>query len=241
MISEEASDNLDGAESSLIPVPQTKRILESLPASKPSKKYRVLDVVLSFIALVLLSPLMLLIAGAVCSTSRGSALFRQKRVGYLGETFELLKFRTMRANNDDSIHRTYVTNLLIGDGPSDQELPRIYKLEHDPRVTPVGKILRRLSLDELPQLINVLRGDMSLVGPRPALSWEVELFKPIYASRFLVRPGMTGLWQVSGRNKVSITHGLDLDLQYVGSQSVRLYIWILVRTIPTILLGSGAR
>ncbi|MEA2506504.1 MAG: hypothetical protein QOH48_1122 [Actinomycetota bacterium] len=241
MISEEASGNLDPVEGSFIPVPQTKRILASLPASKPSHKYRVVDLLLSSIALVLLAPLMLFIAAAVRSTSRGSALFRQKRVGYQGETFELLKFRTMRANADDSIHRTYVTNLLIAGDPSDQELPRIYKLENDPRVTPVGKILRRLSLDELPQLINVLRGDMSLVGPRPALSWEVELFKPIYASRFLVRPGMTGLWQVSGRNKVSITHGLDLDLQYVDSQSLRLYIWILVRTIPTILSGSGAR
>jgi lipopolysaccharide/colanic/teichoic acid biosynthesis glycosyltransferase len=241
MISEEAGYELDHAGGSFTTVPDKKWILESLPAPKPSQKYRICDVLLSSIALILLSPIMLLIAAAVRLSSRGKALFRQKRVGYLGEPFELLKFRTMRDNSDDSIHRTYVTNLLMGSEPSEGQAPRIYKIEDDPRVTSVGKILRRLSLDELPQLINVLRGEMSLVGPRPALAWEVELFKPVYAARFLVRPGLTGLWQVSGRNKVSITHGLDLDLQFVNRQSLRLYGWILLRTIPTVLVGSGAR
>jgi lipopolysaccharide/colanic/teichoic acid biosynthesis glycosyltransferase len=203
------------------------------------KQYRILDVLLSSIMLVLLSPLMLLIALAVRLSSPGPALFRQMRVGFQGRPFELLKFRTMKENNDDSVHRLYVTNLLMGLEPEGNN--RIYKLERDPRVTSVGRILRRLSLDELPQLINVLCADMSLVGPRPALSWEVELFDPIYAARFLVRPGMTGLWQVSGRNRVSVTRGLDLDLEFVRRQSLRLYLKILLKTIPTIVMGNGAR
>lgn len=214
-------------------------MMSSVDASAVSKQYRVLDVLLSSILLVLLSPLMALIAVAVRFSSPGPVLFRQSRVGFRGEPFELLKFRTMRQNSDDSIHRMYVTKLLQGLEPDDGN--PIYKLDNDPRVTRVGRVLRRLSLDELPQLINVLCADMSLVGPRPALSWEVELFDPIYASRFLVRPGMTGLWQVSGRNKVSVTRGLDLDLEFVRRQSLLLYVAILLKTIPTIVLGNGAR
>jgi lipopolysaccharide/colanic/teichoic acid biosynthesis glycosyltransferase len=214
--------------------------LASLPALLVSKQCRALDILLSSIMLILLAPLMLLIAVAVRLSSPGPALFRQVRVGFRGETFELLKFRTMRQDNDDSIHRQFVTKLLSGIEPAEGSGKRIYKLERDPRVTMVGRILRRLSLDELPQLINVLFAEMSLVGPRPALSWEVELFDPIYVARYLVPPGMTGLWQVSGRNKLSITEGLDLDLEYVRRQSFGLYVLILLKTIPTIVMGNGA-
>jgi lipopolysaccharide/colanic/teichoic acid biosynthesis glycosyltransferase len=212
----------------------------SLASASTSKQYRVCDVVLSSVIFVVLSPLMLLIAVAVRLSSPGPALFRQTRVGFNGEPFELLKFRTMKENSDDAVHRLYVTKLLMGLEP-EEGINGIYKLERDPRVTSVGRILRRLSLDELPQLINVLRADMSLVGPRPALSWEVELFDPIYAARFLVKPGMTGLWQVSGRNTVSVSKGLDLDVEFVRRQSLWLYILILLKTIPTIVMGNGAR
>jgi lipopolysaccharide/colanic/teichoic acid biosynthesis glycosyltransferase len=221
----------------VVPSPESDT---SSPARSDSTQYRVCDVLLSSIILVVLSPLMLLIALAVRLSSPGPALFRQTRVGFRGEPFELLKFRTMKENSDDSVHRLYVTKLLMGLEPEESS-NGVYKLECDPRVTSVGRILRRLSLDELPQLINVLVGDMSLVGPRPALSWEVALFDPIYASRFLVRPGMTGLWQVSGRNKVSVTKGLDLDIEFVRRRSLLLYAEILLKTIPTIVMGNGAR
>jgi lipopolysaccharide/colanic/teichoic acid biosynthesis glycosyltransferase len=221
----------------MVSVPELGR---SLASPSASKQYRVCDVVLSSLILVVLSPLMLLIALAVRLSSPGPSLFRQTRIGYHGEPFELLKFRTMKENSDDAIHRLYVTKLLMGLEP-EEGINGIYKLERDPRVTSVGRVLRRLSLDELPQLINVLRADMSLVGPRPALSWEVELFDPIYAARFLVRPGMTGLWQVSGRNTVSVSKGLDLDVEFVRRQSLWLYILILLKTIPTIVMGNGAR
>jgi lipopolysaccharide/colanic/teichoic acid biosynthesis glycosyltransferase len=216
-----------------------RNLTSSMVTSYNPTKYRIADVVLSFLMLTLLSPLMLLIAAAVKLSSSGPIFFKQVRVGYMASEFGLLKFRTMRDGSDDSIHREYVTNLLKETGPESQ--PRdLYKLDNDPRITPVGRFLRRFSLDELPQLINVLLGQMSLVGPRPALSWEVELFQPTYFSRFLVRPGMTGLWQVNGRNRVSVTTGLDLDLEFVRRQSLRLYFTILLKTLPAVLMGNGA-
>jgi lipopolysaccharide/colanic/teichoic acid biosynthesis glycosyltransferase len=200
---------------------------------------RVLDVVLASVALVVLSPLLLLIAAAVRLSSPGPAIFRQERLGRGGRMFVLLKFRSMRAGVADVVHREYVTSLLSDETPTTGGRRGLFKLEDDPRVTRVGAVLRRTSLDELPQLINVVKGDMSLVGPRPVLAWEAELFDEAEKTRFLVRPGVTGLWQVSGRNRLSMRRALELDAEYVRRQRFSLDLWILWRTLPA-LLGREA-
>jgi lipopolysaccharide/colanic/teichoic acid biosynthesis glycosyltransferase len=183
---------------------------------------------------------MLGIAVAVWTTSRGPALFRQERVGRGERRFRIYKFRTMRVDNSDAIHREYVTDMLSGHAvPQGQET--VYKLADDPRITRVGGFLRRTSLDELPQLLNVIGGSMSLIGPRPVLPWEAELFDPRYHARFAVKPGITGLWQVSGRNTLTMNEALELDVDYIERRSFRLDISILLRTIPAILDGGGAR
>jgi lipopolysaccharide/colanic/teichoic acid biosynthesis glycosyltransferase len=239
VLSEASARQPAEASNNVIVLSDIRQLTTSMVTNYNSAKYRVADVLLSAVMLTVLSPLMLLIAAAVRLSSSGPILYKQARVGYMASEFELFKFRTMRDGSDDSIHREYVTGLLK-ETESEGQTRDIYKLDNDPRVTPVGRILRRLSLDELPQLINVLLGQMSLVGPRPALSWEVELFQPIYFSRFLVRPGMTGLWQVCGRNKVSVTRGLDLDIEFVRRQSLRLYFMILLKTLPAVVMGNGA-
>lgn len=198
---------------------------------------RAIDVVLAGTVLLLLLPGLALVALLVRLSSPGPALFRQTRVGRNGEPFEMLKFRTMHAGVDDAAHRRYVSLLLAGEA---QPHDGLYKLDKDPRVTRVGAALRRTSLDELPQLINVLRGEMSLVGPRPALPYEVGQFPDWAAPRFLVPPGLTGLWQVSGRNRLTMTDGLRLDVEYVTRQTVLLDLVILLRTVPAVLAG-GAR
>jgi lipopolysaccharide/colanic/teichoic acid biosynthesis glycosyltransferase len=205
---------------------------DTYPAAK-----RVLDCVVAACALVVLSPLMVVVAVLVRATSPGPVLFRQIRVGRGRAEFEMLKFRTMRHGCDDAVHRDYVTKLLRDDAEPEQGL---YKLGSDLRVTPLGRVLRRLSIDELPQLLNVLRGDMSLVGPRPALPFEAELFPDWAAERYAVPPGLTGLWQVSGRNRLTMLQGLDLDVAYVGRRSLVTDLAILVRTLPAVL-GRGAR
>ena len=198
---------------------------------------RLLDVLGAATLLVLLSPLMLAAYLAVRVSSPGGALFRQARVGALGREFTLLKFRTMTDRCSEDVHRAYVEKMMAG---AVQPEDGIYKLDRDPRITRVGAWLRRTSIDELPQLFNVLRGDMSLVGPRPALPWEVELFPVWAASRFLVLPGLTGLWQVSGRNRLTMLDGLRLDVEYVGRCTILTDLRILLRTLPALLRG-GAR
>lgn len=201
---------------------------------------RMLDIVVCAALLVTLAPLLLLIAVAVRLTSPGPALFRQPRVGLVGAPFTMLKFRTMRVGCDDSIHRAYVRQLLTDEHPADGGTPGVYKLVDDPRVTAVGRVLRRTSLDELPQLLNVLRGQMSLVGPRPALAWEVERYEPRHRGRLMVRPGLTGLWQVSGRSALTMRQALDLDLEYVERRRLTLDIAILLLTVPALLGRSAA-
>jgi lipopolysaccharide/colanic/teichoic acid biosynthesis glycosyltransferase len=202
---------------------------------------RALDLSIAVLALIALSPLMLLIALLIPITSRGPILFRQTRVGHLGQPFVMLKFRSMLADCDDRLHRDFVTRMLTAQGGAPTAQEGRFKLSHDPRITRIGTLLRRTSLDELPQLFNVLRGEMSLVGPRPALAWEVELYQEHHHLRFSVRPGMTGLWQVRGRNLVSMDQALDLDVTYVHHRTLRLNLWILLMTLPTILRGDGAR
>ena len=198
---------------------------------------RLLDLAVAATLLLLCLPLLLVVWAVVRVTSPGPALFRQSRVGQGGRPFHVLKFRTMVVDGDDTQHREYVRRLLTG---SAEPQDGLYKLGADPRVTRAGAVLRKTSIDELPQLFNVLRGEMSLVGPRPALPWEARMFPAWAASRFSVRPGLTGLWQVSGRNRLTMLDGLVLDVDYVSRHNVFLDLYILVRTVPAVLNG-GAR
>jgi len=187
--------------------------------------------------LVILMPLLVVVYLAVRATSSGAGIYRQERVGVGGRTFDIYKFRTMHHRASEDVHRDYVSRLLAGEVEAEKGL---YKLGDDARVTRVGRLLRRTSLDELPQLVNVLRGDMSLVGPRPAIPWEVEMFPPWAMARATVRPGLTGLWQVSGRNRLTMTEGLELDVDYVKRANLLFDLQIMFRTIPALLRG-GAR
>jgi lipopolysaccharide/colanic/teichoic acid biosynthesis glycosyltransferase len=205
---------------------------------------RAIDLVLAGLALALLLPVMVAIAIAVRLTSPGPALFRQVRVGHLRKPFVMLKFRSMYEGCDDAVHRAYVTRMLTGDTAPADPARVIYKVTGiaDPRMTPIGWFLRKASLDELPQLINVLRGEMSLVGPRPALPWEVELFEQRHHLRFAVKPGITGLWQTSGRSMLTMRQALDLDVEYVRRRSFGLDLLIILKTARVLLAWrSGAR
>lgn len=201
---------------------------------------RPLDVSVAIICFVLLSPLLLIVAALIRLSTPGPALFRQTRVGRDRRPFVLYKFRTMYTGSSDHVHREYVRKLLTEDQPPDGGSSGMYKLENDDRITPVGRLIRRTSIDELPQLLNVIRGDMSLVGPRPALPWEAEMLDAVYFARFAVPPGLTGLWQVSGRNSLTMRQGLELDLEYVRRQSLVLDFWILIKTVPVVLSTHGA-
>jgi lipopolysaccharide/colanic/teichoic acid biosynthesis glycosyltransferase len=195
---------------------------------------RLMDIVGSSLALVMFSPLFLIIAAAVRWSSPGPVLFRQRRVGQHGLPFEMLKFRSMHADNDSAIHKEYVTKLVAGTAekqPTGTSSEGAYKLTVDPRVTSIGSFLRRSSLDELPQFINVLKGEMSLVGPRPPVVYEVEAYDLWHRRRLVeAKPGITGLWQVSGRNRISFEDMVRLDLIYARSWSPWLDLKILLRT-----------
>lgn len=207
---------------------------------RPDAAKRTLDVTICLVALVFCGPLLLLLCCLVRWTSPGPALFRQERLGRDRRSFVVLKLRTMRVDNDDTIHRDYVTRLLRDDTPPVGGRSGLFKLEGDPRVTRLGNWLRRTSLDELPQLLNVLRGEMSLVGPRPVLPYEAEMFREQYQQRFSVKPGITGLWQVRGRSRLSMREGLELDVEYARTHCLALDIGILASTLPALLRG-GAR
>jgi len=189
------------------------------------------------VLLLTLSPLLLGIALAVRLDSGGPALFRQRRLGRGRREFTVFKFRTMRAGADVAPHREYVQSLIQDDrGP---ERGRLYKLSVDDRVTRVGRVLRSWSLDELPQLINVLRGEMAFVGPRPVIPYEVDMYPAEYLRRFEVRPGLTGLWQVSGRNERSYEEMVRLDIEYAAHATPWRDLQILLRTIPVVLRRQG--
>ncbi len=200
---------------------------------------RAIDVVAASTVLLVTLPLTLVVMAAIKLTSKGPILFVQSRVGQFEHAFDLYKFRTMRADASDAEHRAYQERLLTGGAEADTS-DGIYKLV-DPRVTKVGAYLRRYSIDELPQMINVLRGEMSLVGPRPALQWEVDLFSERHRQRARAVPGCSGLWQVSGRNLMSSLEMLDLDVEYVESFSFWRDLQILIKTPMAILRGDGAR
>ena len=201
---------------------------------------RALDVALAGSGLLAVSPVLAVAAFAVRVSSRGPVLFRQVRIGRGGRPFTMLKLRTMRVDNDDSAQRDFNTRELTdpdfvpptGDGS--------YKERSDPRTTAVGRVLRRYSIDELPQLFNVLRGDMSIVGPRPSLAWEVELYPEWSRARAAVPPGITGRWQVNGRNRLSMRQMLALDRQYVDTWTLRTDLACLLKTPAAIVKGDGA-
>ena len=199
-----------------------------------------LEAVAAALLLTLLSPLLLAVAVAVRATSPGPVLFRQQRLGLGREPFTLLKFRTMAVDNDDRAHREYVTALLTAEVAPHGGREGVYKLVDDPRVTRVGRFLRRTSLDELPQLLDVATGRMALVGPRPVLAWEADLFPDWAEPRFTVRPGITGLWQVSGRSATGMLDALALDVEYVRTRSLRLDLSLLAATAGVLLGRSTA-
>ena len=211
----------------------------AMPSMRADK--RLLDLVIASLGLVLVSPLLAAVALAVRATSPGPALFRQRRVGLGRRQFVLYKFRTMYDGNSSDAHHEYVSKLLTEERPPAGGRNGLYKLEDDPRVTRVGRFLRRTSIDELPQLFNVLRGEMSLVGPRPVLPWEAELIGAPHAARFRATPGITGLWQVSGRNRLTMRQGFDLDVEYLHRQSLAYDVLILLKTVPVVLFARGAR
>jgi lipopolysaccharide/colanic/teichoic acid biosynthesis glycosyltransferase len=214
----------------------SKRVLSAIK--------RAMDVCGSLAALLAVSPLFLLIAAAIKLTSKGPVFFRQQRIGQYGVPFTFLKFRSMRAGNDASIHKEYVRQLITGQAesnPADGSGTTVYKLTNDSRITKVGAFLRRTSLDELPQFLNVLRGEMSLVGPRPAIGYEVEAYDIWHRRRILeARPGITGLWQVEGRSRVKFDDMVRLDLRYANSWSPWMDVKILLRTPAAVLFSEGA-
>jgi exopolysaccharide biosynthesis polyprenyl glycosylphosphotransferase len=198
------------------------------------------DVTISSLLLICLSPILALTALAVWFFDSAPILFRQVRVGIRGKPFEMLKFRTMRVASGDAQHRQYVREWIQTEGGASQHNgSNVYKLTHDNRITSLGRILRRFSLDELPQLINVVRGDMSLIGPRPALPYETELYESWHHRRLDVIPGITGLWQISGRNHLSFDEMVRLDVQYMENWSFTSDLRILARTLPVLLRGGG--
>jgi lipopolysaccharide/colanic/teichoic acid biosynthesis glycosyltransferase len=206
---------------------------------------RSLDVVGAILGIVFTAPLMIAVATTVALTSKGPVIFRQTRLGMHGRPFVFYKFRSMAVGTDDSVHRDFVSALINGEtrersADAGTATP-VYKLRTDPRVTPVGRIIRMTSLDELPQFFNVLKGDMSLVGPRPPLPYEAANYQAWHLRRILsARPGITGLWQVEGRSRVSFNDMVRMDLRYIRQCSLWLDLKILARTVRVVLRCEGA-
>ncbi len=205
---------------------------------------RMVDILGSALALTTSAPLLLLIALAIKASSKGPVFFKQQRIGQYGKRFTFLKFRSMHVDSDPGVHQAYVTKFIAGHAerePSNGNGDGVYKLTNDERVTRVGAFLRRTSLDELPQFLNVLKGDMSMVGPRPALPYEVAAYQTWHRRRVLeVKPGITGLWQVSGRSQVKFDDMVRLDLRYAKAWSPWMDIKILLRTPAAVWSGEGA-
>ena len=226
---------------------QEKASGELYPSSRQPKKSAVvlkrsIDVAGSLAAIVVAFPLFLAIAGAVKLTSKGPVFFRQQRLGRHGRPFVFLKFRSMKVDNDPSVHRDFVKSLInrkVDCDPNGGQ--NVFKLTSDSRITPIGRFLRRTSLDEIPQFLNVLSGEMSLVGPRPPIPYEVEAYHLWHRCRLMdVKPGITGLWQVSGRSRMAFDEMVRLDIRYARSWSIWMDIKILVQTPRAVLSGQGA-
>ena len=205
---------------------------------------RAIDIVGSILALTVSMPFLYIVGIAVKASSKGPILFRQKRIGQYGKRFTVLKFRTMHIDSDRSVHKMFVTKLITNEAepiPSNENGEGVYKLTNDDRVTRVGRFLRRTSLDEVPQFLNVLMGEMSLVGPRPAVLYELKAYKTWHRRRVLdFKPGITGLWQVFGRSRVKFDEMVRMDLNYATSWSLWLDFKILMLTPLAVIRGKGA-
>ena len=197
-----------------------------LAASADNAIKRMCDIFAALVGIILLTPLWIIVAAMVRLNDGGPAFFTQERVGLNGKTFTMFKFRTMRVDADEA------------DSSAGNSI--MFKMANDPRITRIGAFLRKTSIDELPQLFNVLRGDMSLVGPRPPLPSEVAQYEPRVMGKFAVRPGITGLWQISGRSNLSWDETVHLDLSYAQHRSLTLDAWIMLQTVPALLRHEGA-
>jgi lipopolysaccharide/colanic/teichoic acid biosynthesis glycosyltransferase len=228
----------DGAATPIAPFPSQ----ETLPRSAAYEATkRGFDVVASLALLALLSPVILFIAALVKITSPGSAFFRQERVGHQMQSFKMFKFRTMHANSDHAIHQAFVSSFIKSSSKDANGQNAFFKIIDDPRVTRIGQFLRKTSLDELPQLFNVVRGDMSLVGPRPPVPYEVQQYQRWHCRRVLeAKPGITGLWQVTGRSRTTFDEMVRLDLRYARSRSLLTDVKILLATPKAVIAGRGA-
>jgi len=199
---------------------------------------RIIDMTVSLVIILLLLPLFALIAVMIKLDSPGPVFFRQQRIGDKGKIFTFLKFRSMYVDNDDRIHRQYVTRLIKGEV---SEKEGVFKITNDPRVTSIGKILRKTSLDELPQFFNVLKGDMALVGPRPPIPYELAAYQPWHFRRFMeCKPGITGLWQVEGRSKTTFDGMVRMDIRYSRDKSLLSDLRLLLKTPAALLSAKGA-
>jgi exopolysaccharide production protein ExoY len=213
----------------------------SPPAGVPSAKIwderfiRVTDIVIALAVLIFLAPLMLIVAALVYVTNPGPVVFAHARLGRYGQQFRCFKFRSMAVDAEARL-----SELLQNDPAARREWDRDHKLKNDPRITPIGNFLRKSSLDELPQLFNVLTGEMSLVGPRPIVIGEVARYGRYFQQYCSVRPGITGLWQISGRNDVTYRRRVAMDVTYARAQSYRLNMRILIGTVPSVLLARGS-
>ncbi|MBI5644314.1 MAG: sugar transferase [Deltaproteobacteria bacterium] len=206
---------------------------------------RIIDIIGAVFALIIFSPLLIIIPLIIKLTSKGPVLFTQTRIGREGKAFTFLKFRSMYAGNDEKIHAEYVKKLILeGKAYSGKEAEpgeTVYKIKDDPRITPFGKLLRKTSMDELPQFINVLKGEMSLVGPRPPIPYEIESYDVWHWRRILdCRPGITGLWQVKGRSRTNFNDMVRLDIRYIKEWSIWLDLKLLIKTPWTLLSSKGA-
>jgi lipopolysaccharide/colanic/teichoic acid biosynthesis glycosyltransferase len=201
-----------------------------------------IDFLSAFIALLVLSPLLLLIAIAIKIDSRGEIIYRREQVGKDGRMFTGYKFRTMKTDNDDSEYKEYLVKYILENAPYkvDYNGKLVYKVTGDPRVTKLGTLLRKTNLDELPQFINVLKGEMSIVGPRPDIPFAVNMYDDWHRQRLLVKPGITGLWQVCGRKSLSFEDMVRLDIKYINKESLLWDTKIFVLTIGTVLRGDGS-
>jgi len=202
---------------------------------------RLLDIVGSLLGILLFLPCFLVIPVLIKLTSKGPVFFRQRRIGMFGREFGFLKFRSMVLNNDSCIHQEFIRKLIEKEVPQEDKSRGVFKIVDDPRVTPIGRFLRKTSLDEIPQFLNVLKGDMSLVGPRPPIPYEFVHYRYWHRRRVVeVRPGITGLWQVTGRSKTTFDEMVRLDIQYIKKQSIWFDLKIILRTPLVLISGDGA-
>lgn len=203
------------------------------------KTKRVLDILFSLLVMIPICLVVAIVAVCIRFETPGPIFYRQKRLGLNGHEFMMLKFRSMYINNDDSVHRQAIARFMDGQKLNEGKADTSYKKNDDPRITKVGRLIRKTSIDELPQFFNVLRGDMTLVGPRPPLLYEIERYEQRDWLRLTGKPGLTGIWQVYGRSRVSFKEMVEMDIQYLQQQSHLLDLKLICLTVPVMLFGRG--